>query len=777
MYTYDGGAMKPKATVTYNGRTLYEGTSYTLSYTNNVNAGTATATATGTGNFTGTKSASFTIEPADLNYVNGSVATATYTGAAQTPRISLYTTYLDADRYTQYNYLTEGTDYTVNGWANNTNAGTASVTVTSKGNFTGTRKIDFTINPLEFRSDDLDISALATKVGDDGAELHYLTVTWKQNGRNLVQGTDFTVENLYSDYGYAYFYLRFKGNFGSSTGTISIPLTDSIGSLPASGVSGGWNWEIDANGVMTVSGMGSLSKMNSWSPYAGLVKTIVVQTSASYNHAPITAISAETFADFNNCTECTLPEGLLTVSPDAFPKNNRMIVHLPDTVTTIDFSYNSNFEYTKTLVNPGSTTEKTIRNADNYYAYFGYEGYPDFQLLDTHSEDRGLCLRRYSGNGGTVTIPDFVDSIEAYGFERHGIEKVVIPGSVKSMNAFLQNCYDLRELVIQPSNMLTELPSHFISGCSDITLYLPDNITSIGSPLNWYTNSNMLIVANCSSYAIEWAKGQMSWGSPIWSEEDGTTGPHYRLIHDLVHHDGQAATCETDGWTAYDTCKHCDYDSRTVIPALGHDWGEATYIWNDAHTQVTASHTCSRDASHMETETADATSEITTPAGCTKMGVTTYTSAAFSNAAFEVQILKLTDVPALGHSWTVDPSIAATDNTDGVRGRAYCPACGTVHPERAVSAQKVLRIPAMMQTIGEEAFAGVAAEQVTIPNGALSIGSRAFADCDSLLIAVIPASVNAIADDAFADSDVAVICPATGYAADWCGEHQIPHNP
>ena len=45
VYTYDGGAMKPKATVTYNGRTLYEGTSYTLSYTNNVNAGTATATA------------------------------------------------------------------------------------------------------------------------------------------------------------------------------------------------------------------------------------------------------------------------------------------------------------------------------------------------------------------------------------------------------------------------------------------------------------------------------------------------------------------------------------------------------------------------------------------------------------------------------------------------------------------------------------------------------------------------------------------------------------
>ena len=58
-----------------------------------------------------------------------------------------------------------------------------------------------------------------------------------------------------------------------------------------------------------------------------------------------------------------------------------------------------------------------------------------------------------------------------------------------------------------------------------------------------------------------------------------------------------------------------------------------------------------------------------------------------------------------------------------------------------------------------------------------SIGARAFADCGSLLIAVIPASVNDIAENAFAGTDIAVICPADSYAAAWCDDHHIPHNP
>lgn len=63
--TYNGSAKTPSVTVKWSdGTTLKKNTDYTLSYTNNKNAGTATVTVTGTGNYTGTKKGTFTINKA-----------------------------------------------------------------------------------------------------------------------------------------------------------------------------------------------------------------------------------------------------------------------------------------------------------------------------------------------------------------------------------------------------------------------------------------------------------------------------------------------------------------------------------------------------------------------------------------------------------------------------------------------------------------------------------------------------------------------------------------
>lgn len=66
-YTYTGTEIKPKVTkVTVGGKTLTEKTDYTVSYSDNVNAGTAKVTITGAGNYTGIKEETFTINKADL---------------------------------------------------------------------------------------------------------------------------------------------------------------------------------------------------------------------------------------------------------------------------------------------------------------------------------------------------------------------------------------------------------------------------------------------------------------------------------------------------------------------------------------------------------------------------------------------------------------------------------------------------------------------------------------------------------------------------------------
>ena len=63
-YTYTGSAITPEPQVKYYNKKLIKDTDYTLTYSNNVNAGTATITLKGIGNFTGEKTITFTIKEA-----------------------------------------------------------------------------------------------------------------------------------------------------------------------------------------------------------------------------------------------------------------------------------------------------------------------------------------------------------------------------------------------------------------------------------------------------------------------------------------------------------------------------------------------------------------------------------------------------------------------------------------------------------------------------------------------------------------------------------------
>ena len=133
--TYTGSALTPSPTVILNGKTLKQGTDYTVSYANNVNVGTATITIIGKGNYTGSTKGTFKINAANASKATVKAANQTYTGKAFTPAPTV--TFGGKT-------LKQGTDYTV-AYANNKNVGTATVTVTFKGNYTGSAKGTFTI--------------------------------------------------------------------------------------------------------------------------------------------------------------------------------------------------------------------------------------------------------------------------------------------------------------------------------------------------------------------------------------------------------------------------------------------------------------------------------------------------------------------------------------------------------------------------------------------------------------------------------------------------------
>ena len=89
VYTYDGKAKEPAVTVKNGSTVLTSGTDYSVSYANNVNAGTATAKVTGKGKYKGEKSLSFTINKAEpkLAFAAGSITKKT-TDAAFTNNLS-----------------------------------------------------------------------------------------------------------------------------------------------------------------------------------------------------------------------------------------------------------------------------------------------------------------------------------------------------------------------------------------------------------------------------------------------------------------------------------------------------------------------------------------------------------------------------------------------------------------------------------------------------------------------------------------------------------------
>lgn len=75
-YVYDGNEKKPAVTVTYDGQTLIENTSYTLTYADNKNAGTASVTIDGKNSLHGQIVKNFTIQKANQNAPTGLTPTA-----------------------------------------------------------------------------------------------------------------------------------------------------------------------------------------------------------------------------------------------------------------------------------------------------------------------------------------------------------------------------------------------------------------------------------------------------------------------------------------------------------------------------------------------------------------------------------------------------------------------------------------------------------------------------------------------------------------------------
>lgn len=180
-YIYDGTAKTPAVTVKDGTFTLAEGIDYTVTYADNTNAGTATATITGLGDYTGTIAKIFVILK-DLSTLTATLSETafTYDGTAKTPNVTVQ----DGDTT-----LTEGTDYILE-YTDNINVGTATVTITGTGNYTGKIIKAFEISAKSITS--LKASLAASVYAYDGTAKEPAVIVL-DGTKTLVNGIDFTV--------------------------------------------------------------------------------------------------------------------------------------------------------------------------------------------------------------------------------------------------------------------------------------------------------------------------------------------------------------------------------------------------------------------------------------------------------------------------------------------------------------------------------------------------------------------------------------------------------
>ena len=179
-YVYDGNPKSPAVTAGSGDMLLAEGTDYAVAWPSDVtSAGKKTVTVTGKGNYTGTETATFEILPTTITDVSLSATRYTHDGTAKRPGVTV-----KAGGKT----LSAGTDYDVTWPDDLANAGKKEVTVTSKGNYTGTKTATFEIAPAAITG----VSLSATRYDHDGTAKRP-TVTVKCGGRALVEGTDYTV--------------------------------------------------------------------------------------------------------------------------------------------------------------------------------------------------------------------------------------------------------------------------------------------------------------------------------------------------------------------------------------------------------------------------------------------------------------------------------------------------------------------------------------------------------------------------------------------------------
>ena len=273
--------------------------------------------------------------------------------------------------------------------------------------------------------------------------------------------------------------------------------TDKSSEIVDSGTSNDMSWNLNGNGVLTISGTGNMPDYSStsqpWYKYRESIKQVKIGDG-------ITGIGNYAFSGCTNLTSVTIPEGVKKLGSQIIADTYIEKIKIPSTVTDCNNEIYSG-EYLGALAGDGVLTEVEFAE--------GMTRIPPYICSSANTVERiiipntvtSIGSRAFNGCGGLkgVSLPDGLTKIENSAFSYcNSLTSIAVPKSITSIgNSAFSNCTSLKNAVIEANGKKlfeTTIGNYAFSGCTNlISVTIPGNVTSIGN--NAFNNCNS-IVAN-----------------------------------------------------------------------------------------------------------------------------------------------------------------------------------------------------------------------------------------------------------------------------------------
>lgn len=464
-FSFIGQQIKPTiSSIKING-SVANTSEFIFTYGDNLNAGNGTIVVSGkdSGKYSGSTTVTFAIQARDISNVSvSSIPAQEYTGSPIQPSLTV----TDGNPS-----LITTSDYSIS-YSNNTDPGEATITLTGKNNYTGTKNVTFDIteNVIVIQQGDVVVNGVPeTVIKGQDPDISKITVSYK--GEYLVRNLDYEVS---VDKSNKTITITFKGKY---SGQLSFSYTEvSLNNIEFADATVKalcvQNWDSNNDGELSFDEAASVSNVYGvFSENAGIKSFDELQF--------FTGIKCIESSAFSGCTELrsiVMPANIEKIERFAFSYcTNLSSLSIPNNVTSIG---EGAFQ--------GCSSVSTIL-LGNSIASIGEDAFRECSSLTSVVLPEGITKienRTFQdcANLSVLVIPNGVLSIgERACYYCKSLTSIKIPNSVQTIgNGAFDDCTGLKSVEI-PEGVTTIGSRAFYHCTSMSTLILPNSLTGIGN--------------------------------------------------------------------------------------------------------------------------------------------------------------------------------------------------------------------------------------------------------------------------------------------------------